>query len=287
MIQGKIKEEVVGTPISKYIGFTKVEVKAINPSRKELNKLLGNEDKDDDKEFEYAGEDKEGNKKVRIAFWLYSEDLDKYFPYSFNLTNRIRKSNDESKTQFINSTCDTGWADSKDNLQEWFLNFTNKEKEVLGKKEVKEALAGEEELGNLVKSWLGRLDWRDTATKVIFDTKALLKEKFGDLRNEIGGDYDTPFVVLLGVRTDENDPTKQYQQVHSKFLPQGFMKNIEDSNFKNSYVAKTWQRFVDEAEGDYGFKAYFELIPAKEYDSKEDPATQIDQSDVTPSNSKY
>lgn len=288
MVKGNQRKES-NSEVTKYVGFTSVEVRAINPTRKELNLLLNKEDTDEDKEIEYLGEDKEGNKRLRLSFWLYSEALDKYFPYSFNITDKVRKSKDEVKTQFVNSVCMTSWADAEENLPNWFTAFLNKEKEEIGKKTFRPALMGEEELATLVRSWLGRLNWNDGDSSVVIDIPSLLKENYTELRSQIDGDFNTPFVILTGVKTDENDQEKQYQQVYGKsFLPNGFLSYIQKNKFPTDYTKKVWARFVEEVEGEYGFNSFYELTAIKAYNKEDDPAINDSvKTDVTPNNSKY
>ena len=142
---------------AKYIGFTKVQLKAVNPTRSELNKLLGKEDSDDDKEIVYLSQDNDGNDRVRLSFWLYDESLDNYFIHSFNLTDKVRLSKDGVKTQYVNNTCITAWSDVDENLPDWFTSFLDRSKQELGPKEYRKALLGEEELVILLRSWLGRM----------------------------------------------------------------------------------------------------------------------------------
>lgn len=276
-----------------FVGLTSVKVVAVNPNRQELNKLIEREDAPDDKEIVYTSTDQEGNERLRLAFWLKDDKNDKLFVHSFNLTNKDRKNKDGDKVQIVNQTCSTSWApfikkgdvitDKVDEsvIQDWFVNFTTKEKEVLGPKKWRKALAGEEELATLLRSWLGRLDFMDKETEVLVDTKKLFKENYKELRELISLDeegkfsedgIDTPFVILLGVRTDEDDNTKKYQQVWSKaFLPNGFMKYINNGlKFPTEYSKKIWKKFQDEVEGDYGFDGYTELVPLTVYDETKD-----------------
>lgn len=276
-----------------YTGFTVVTVKAVNPTKSELNKLLGKEDSDEDKPIEYLGEDKEGNKRIRLVFWLHDEKLDKLFPYSFNLVQKERTNKDGNKNQYINSVCMTSWADEEANLQDWFTKFLDKQKEEIGTKTFRKALVGEEELGTLLRAWLGRLNWNDAGTTVEVDTSKLFDEDYSELKSQIDGDLDTPFVILLGVRTDENDTEKQYQQVYGKqFLPYGFMPYINKGfKFPTDYSKKVWNKFEADVTGEYGFNCFHELEPLKEYDRENDPAvggvSKAAAEPVTATNSKY
>lgn len=288
MVKGNQRAQT-GNFNSKYVGLTSVEVKAFNPSRKELNKLLGKEDSEDDKEITYLDDDKEGNPRLRLSFWLWDEKLKTHFVHSFNLVNKERVSKDGGKKQYINSVCRTTWADEESNLQPMFTHFLDKDKNEIAKKAYKAALVGEEELGLFLRGWLGRLNWNDTDTEVIVNTKKLFKEDYSEIRDQIDGDYSSSFVILLGVATDENDSEKQYQRVYSKgFLPNGFMNYITKGfKFPTDFSKKAWKKFEEEATGEYGFNCYFELEVVKEYNPDEDPAKSQKATDVAPSNSKY
>lgn len=276
-VKGKQREQKLN---EKFVGFASVKVVAINPTRAELNKMLGKQDNEDDKEFVYLTQDQDGNDRLRMSFWLYNEKNGKYFVHSFNITNKERQNKEKTKVQLINATCVTYWAPylegtediDEDVIPTWFKNFTNKEKEAIADKKWKRALSGEEELGTLLRSWLGRMKWSDPDAEVLVDTKKLFKEDYKELSSLIDGDYDTSFVALIGVRTDDTDSTKKYQQVYGKsFLPEGFMRYIEKGNkFPSDYSKKTWNRFKDEVEGDYGFNGYTELVPLTDYDESKD-----------------
>ena len=292
MITGEQRQQTE-TELTRFVGFTQVQVRAINPTRDQLNKLLDREGKEDDKELTYTSEDDEGNKRVRLTFWLYSEDKNKFFPHSFNLTKKEVVSKDKTKTQYINSTATTTWVDDEANLPLWFSNFLEKDTEkVLGKKKVRKAYLGEAELAVLLRAWLGRFNFNSVKADVSIDIDKLLREDYSELRSLIDSDYDTPFVALTGVRTDETDIEKQYQQVYGKaFLPVNFYKNILKGNkFPAGYAQKTWDKFEKDVMGEHGFKAYFELVPLCEYNPEKDPAvskTTQKTEGVTPVNPKF
>lgn len=251
---------------------------------------MGREGQDDDRELTYLTEDNEGNKRLRLSFWLYDQKLDKYFVHSFNLTDKERVSKAGDKTQYINSVCRTAWSDEEKNLPMFFTDFLDKEKESMGKKKVRKALVGEEELGILLRSWLGKMTWSDPESEVLLDNGLLFKEDYREIRSLIDSAYDTSFVILLGVKTDENDSEKHYQQVYGKgFLPRGFMNYITNGmKFPTDYTKKTWQSFESEVNGEYGFRSYFELVPITEYDSTKDVmASATAKADISPSSAKY
>jgi hypothetical protein len=290
-VKGNVRENTSSG--TKYVGFVQVEVRAVNPTRAELNKLFGKEDADDDKEIEYTSVDQDGNDKVRLNFWLQDTDTQKFFIYGFNLINKPRKNKDGSKVQVINNTLGTTWVplieadeSTAENrvytdvadfsvLPNWFTHFIDrKTDDILGDKTVREALVGEEELATILKSWLGELNFSSPDADVSIDTKALFNDNFKELQELVDGEFSKPFVAVVGVRTDENDSTKQYQQVYGKmFLPTGFIDHFK-KDFKGSsdFIKKAYDKFEKEIQGDYGFTSFYKLEPLTEYDANEDPA---------------
>jgi len=288
MIKGKSSQE-----LSKFIGLAEVQVKAVNPTRKQINEILEIDDKEDDKEVEYLSEDQDGNKRVRLSFWLREVKTGRYFVQNIFILDKESVSKAGNK-QYVNSTCDTFFCDSEENLPLWFTHFTVKDDEtndykVIGKKDYRLALVGESELCSLLKVWLGNIrSWRDPSTYVSVDVKRLLRSDFSELREIIGSGYDTSFTVLLGVRTDTDDPTKQYQEIYKRmYLPKGFLTYIEKGKFPNDYNKNLWKKFEEEVTGERGFRAHFELVPMKRYDPSEDPALQGSQVQNIETDSKY
>lgn len=285
MIKGKEQQK----RREKYEGFAAVTVRAVNPTRAQMDRLLKRESIENGEEISYLSQDQEGNDKVSLNFWLYAEDLDQYFIYSVYLTNKVKESKDGSKTQYVNNTCSTFYCDEESNLPVNFTTFLNKEKEEVGTKRYRKALIGEQDLCVILSSWLGRIKWTDPETDVLIETEPLFKEDYTELQNLVDGSYDTPFTALLGVKT--KDTGEQYQTVFNKmFLPATFMNYISKGKiFPTDYTKKMWSKFNKEVSGEYGFNAYYNLDPAKVYDQSKDLAasTATKVEDVSPRNSKF
>lgn len=289
-IKGKVRETTERKEFVKdlYVGFANVRVAGINPTRAQMNKMFGKTDdgSDEKEEFKYLDEDKDGNTRFRLAFWLNDEENDKYFVQSINLIDAPRISNDGKKVQLINSTCDTTWVpfkvDDEGNVLDepneklipnWFLEFTNKEKEVLGKKKWRVSLRGEEELAKFLRVWVN-MDWWDPGTEVMVDTKKLFQENTKELKEIVDSmQLSKNFVILTGVRTNKDDNTKKYQEIFKKaYLPSGMMQYIKDGNhFPNDWSRKQWREFTKEVEGQYGFTCHHKLVPLEKYNEKGDP----------------
>lgn len=271
-VKGEKKQESL--EFSKSVGLAAFKVVAINPTRQQLNKLLNKEAKEDEEELEYLGQDNEGIKKVKLTIWLEEERTGKYFSHTLSLIDKIMTSK-KGKIQYINSVLDTAYVDDTDNLQSFFTHFLNKEKKPIGEKEYRKALIGEESLGLFMKAWLGKLNFNHTTTAVDIDPKKLIKGNFKEMQSLIEDeDFTTKFVGLLGVKTDDNDDTKQYQVIYKgAYLPYQMMKHINNGIvFPNEYTKNSWKRFVEKVSGEYGFKAFYKLEPMSNYDKSEDLA---------------
>jgi hypothetical protein len=143
--------------------------------------------KEDSKAAEYLGESKEGNTYLRLNFWLKNVKNGEIFqaPVSFFLEDKQRENKDETKLQYINAIGSCSWADDPNNLPEW---FTARESRV--------ANVGEEELYTFLRTWLGKLDYRDAETILQIEWKKLMKGNVKDIKDQIGGEFCANVGVL-------------------------------------------------------------------------------------------
>lgn len=286
-IKGKAKADRKDFVRDLFVGFANVRVSAINPTRADISKMMGRDTEENEKdEILYLDKDADGHTRLSLKFWLYDEENDKYFVQSIMIANVDRVSKDGRKVQIVNSTCQTTWVPlklDKDGdvtgeadeslIPEWFLQFTNEAKEVTGTKKWRKAVKGEEELATLLRAWLA-IDWKDPETDVMIDAKKLFKENLKEIRDIVGSEeYTKSFVCLIGVETNENDPSKKYQKVFSKsYLPSGFMRYIKAGNkMASDYTKRVWKNFTDEVSGQYGFSCFHKLKPLELYSEKDDP----------------
>lgn len=299
-IKGKAKTKKADYVRELFVGFAQVKVVAINPTRAEMNELLGIDSDEEREEFKYL-DTVDGKDRLRLSFWLYDDVSNKYFIQTVNLINEDRISKDGKKVQLINSVCNTTWVPLKEDkngnvtgepdtsfAKDFFLNFTNKEKEVIGAKKVRKAIRGEEELGILLRAWLD-MEWYDPDTEIMIDISKLFGEDLRELKNLIGGSMTNPFVILTGVRTDKEDETKKYQQVFSKaYLPSSFMRHIKAGNkMPSEYTKNVWKKFTDEVAGEYGFGCYHRLVPLTKYDEDNDPVATNQGKITQPQDNEY
>lgn len=297
----KATEKVAFEQTSKSVGFAECRVVSINPTKSQLNKLLGKEDADDDKEIEYVSE-KDGVDRIRIAFWLEEVKNKRLFSHNFLLSKEYKLNNAADKVQIINQMGDTTWCpfikngeDITDEVDystmlDWFKEFQDKEKNKIADKTFKKAYRGEEELYTFIKAWQNGANYFP-ATKEDCENTVLIEDvdKFfsGNVK-ELSGLIDSlwcknSFIVLTGVETNKDDATKQYQKIfNGGYLPGNFMKFINNGcTFPTAWSKKTWDKFVAKVEDQYGFKAFYKLEPLQDYNPEEDINTKDEPTSPT------
>lgn len=229
------KEELKG--FSKYVGFELFNVVAVNPTVKQVNKLLGKEDSEEDEEINYLDE-KDGNLRIKLTVYMKGLQTERIHKESFFIVDKVRLSkvdeNDPDKvqtTQYINNFCDATFVDSEENLPAWFKTLTRKKTgQVLGEKEYRKALEGEADFYTFARGVLGKVDfYLNPRTSIIFDIKKLKRGDFSEVNSVLtDSDYCSPVCLLNYVSTDVEDTEKQYQRVWTKNpLPTSFYTKIE------------------------------------------------------------
>lgn len=251
------------------VGLAEVKVIAINPNTEEYKDLLGIELKEESKAAEYLGESKDGNTTLRIDFWVEMVKTKKKDKITIFLEDKVKANKDDTKNQYINEVGSCSWADDPNNLPDWFV-----------KREYRLANNGEEDLYNLVRHWLGNLDYRHESTEILAPWKDLMKGKVQHFRDQINGEYCTPFVALYTVKTvTKDDEVKEYQSIYNRaFLPSYLLKNFRLVDYKKEEVLQTlqnkkelkaYERFVLQVTGEYGCKDSYILKDIKDYNPDE------------------
>jgi hypothetical protein len=257
---GGTKKEFSEVDFSKKIGIFEGKVVKINPTKEELEELL-NTKFEGDKEIEYLGETEEGETKLSLSFWLQDVETQQVFNLRFFLVDKERENKDKTKKQYVNLSAACSWADSPNNLPEWFK-----------KKEFRVAKVGEEELYEFLRSWLNQLDWNTNEDFLEF--KKLMRGNVKELIDLGKSEYAGTVVVSAIVRTvDTDNGAKEYQGVYNKaFLPGNMIKMFR---VKSSKTSKLMTRFVNTiSDKDYGCKDAYSLELLHDYDSsKHLPAT--------------
>lgn len=270
MIEGK-KREV--KDFQKMCGIFEGEVVCINPTVEEFKEILGIELKEESKAADYLGESKEGNVYLRLNFWLKNVKTQEIFqsPVSFFLENKQRENKDETKLQYINSVGSTSWADDPNNLPDWFIG-----------RDHRVAYVGEEEMYDFLRTWLGKLDYRQAETILQIEWKKLMKGNVKDIKAQIGGEFSCNVGVLATVVTREKDEeVKEYQGIYNKaFLPPYAIKNFRLVDYTDKDVIakisakkpkdqKPHEKFVLKVTGEYGCKDAYVLKDLMEYNPED------------------
>ena len=160
------------------MGLFEARVIAINPDAEEYKETLGIELKEDSKALEYLGENRDGNKTLRVDFWLEEIKNKEKYKVTFFLENKEKVNKDGTKKQYINNVGTCSWASDANDLPEWFA-----------KREYRVAFVGEDELYSFLQTWLGNLDYRDAETTLQLDWKNMMKGNLKDIKSQIGGEY--------------------------------------------------------------------------------------------------
>jgi len=271
MIEGKVREQ---KDFSKFCGIFEGSVICVNPSVEEYKEILGIDLKEDSKAAEYIGESKDGNIYLRLNFWLKNVKDGSVFqsPVSFFLENKKRENKDETKLQYINNVGGTSWADDPNNLPEWFSG-----------RDHRVAYVGEEEMYEFLRTWLGKLDYRQAETILQIEWKKLMKGNVKDIKEQIGGEFACNVGVLATVVTRENKEgeVKEYQGCYNKaFLPAYAIKNfrlvdymdkdvIAKISAKKAKDQKPHEKFVLKVTGQYGCADAYLLKDLVEYNPED------------------
>jgi hypothetical protein len=256
----------------KKVGLFEAKVIAVNPTIEEYKTLFDIELKDDSKATEYLGESRDGNKTLRLDFWLEEIKSKERFKLTFFLEDKIKDNKDGTKKQYINNVGVCSWAVDPNDLLDWFV-----------KRDYRVAFVGEEELYEFMRTWLGNLDYRDAETTLQLEWKKLMNGNIRDIKAQIDGEWATNVVALATIVTREKDgETKEYQGVYNRmFLPAYSLKQFRVVDYtvnKNlSVVLRKQQRelkglhekFIHKVAGEYGCKDFYVLKELAEYKSED------------------
>jgi hypothetical protein len=267
-IGGKKREQSnLSADFTKKVGLFEAEVVAVNPDAEEYKDILGMELKEDSKATEYLGKSQNGNKTLRVDFWLEEAKSKEKFKVTFFLEDAVKENKDQTKKQYINSVGMCSWADDPNNLASWFTT-----------REYRPAFIGEEDFYNFLRTWLGNLDLRDAESTLQLEWKKLMNGNVRDIKQQVGGEFATNVVALATIKSViKEDETKEYQAVYNKaFLPSYSLKQFRLLDYSNNSIINTLrtkkskelkphERFVLNVTGEYGCKDYYTFKDLKDY----------------------
>lgn len=261
------------------VGIAEFKVLAINPNLRELNKLLEREEKEDQKEPEYITE-KDGIDHVKITFWLQDVVSGWKTPLTFDIGNESASTYTNKKPIWVNASGDSAKVD-EENIQKWFKEVykSKDDKTVIGEREYRRALLGEDKLYEFMKSWMSRtttsgmkINWWGTKTNILLDTKKLLRGNMAELKELLTAPEEeniTGTVVLAAwVDSYEKDGELKYAQKIWQYrsAPGCLMKKFNLAIQQNNWEAdKDSKKFAGDLTGQYGISGAFTLGKLQEF----------------------
>ena len=294
-----------------YVGTGLVTPLIFNPTRSELDKVLGIErdaDYVEKPEFEYVKEDyemkqkdKEGNeidsiycKRLTVTCWVKENKTEEIFPMNFTLYD-VDDVSSTGKIKFVTQHGKSTYVDSAENLPSWFTQTTSKKKFTLNYRPDKK---GEAPLLEFLAAWTNISPFDIESSLFLDNEKKFWNGDMKELNNLIADFEDNSVMVNFGVRTKEEETeegsvTKEYQAISTKaFCQSSFMK------FFRNYANKNWEGLLKESTnfdvfdtkakigdtsmyslanymnnifGEYGVKEYAVKEEIREYNSEENP----------------
>ena len=208
----------------KYIGVSPVSIVALNPTKEELETLLG---RSISKNLEYFSKDASGANQIRLDFWVkpdanWGRQLDVPLQkITFFISETVSINKDKTKVQVIDKYGNTGWVTKEDfklkNVPENFKRLTNT---------YRECYSGEDRLIDFLKKWLNIPEnsvYKNGVWEFIPDMskceaefkniKSLIKGDIKDLQTLIKKYPSYKVKVAFGVKTTEDN--KKYQTVYT------------------------------------------------------------------------
>ena len=244
------------TEKSLYVGTALVTPLIFNPSRLELDKVLGIERADDYEqkpEFEYVkddatikvkrkGEDGEEFedeitcKKLTITAWVQENKTEEIFPINFTLYD-VDDVSSTGKTKYVTQHGKSTYVDSESNLPDWFKFTPGKKKMPLSYRVAKK---GEASFLEFLAKWTNISPFDIESSLFPENSKKFWNGDMKELNNLIADFGDSSVMIQFGVRTkdveqeDGSTETKEYQTISTKaFASSKYMKFFRNYASKN------------------------------------------------------
>jgi len=247
-----------------FVGTGLVQILCFNPSRNELDKVLGIErdaDYVEKPEFEYVKEDyemkqkdKEGNeidsiycKRLTVTCWVKENKTEEIFPMNFTLYD-VDDVSSTGKTKFVTQHGKSTYVDSAENLPSWFTQTPGKKKFTLSYRPAKK---GEASLLEFLAAWTNISPFDVESSLFLDNEKKFWNGDMKELNNLIADFEDNSVMVNFGVRvkeeeTEEGTVIKEYQTLSTKaFCQSTYMK------FFRNYANKNWEGLLKDGESNF------------------------------------
>lgn len=289
-----------------YVGTGLVTPLIFNPTRAELDKVLGIErdaDYEEKPEFEYVKEDasikiKKGEeeeemfcKKINVTCWVRENKTDEIFPINFNLYD-VNDISSTGKIKFITQHGKSTYSNSETELPDWFKFTPGKKKFLLNYRTAKK---GEASLLEFLAAWTNISPFDLNSSLFVENEKKFWNGDMKELNNLISDFEDNSVMVQFGVKAknveDEegNVETKEYQSISTKAFCQStymkFLRNYANKNWDGLLIDGVFNtkakvgdssmyslaNYMNNIFGEYGMKEYTVMEEIREYDSNENP----------------
>lgn len=289
-----------GSQKTLYVGVGNVTPLIFNPTRDQLDQILGierDEDYEKKPEFEYLKEGVELTLKkkneqgeeieevvttnqLRVTVWVRETKTDQIFPMNFNLYD-IDDISSAGKIKFVNQHGKSVYADSEENLQDWFKVTPGKKKFTLSYRKAKK---GEAQLLDFLASWTNISPFDVQNTLFLENEKRFWNGDMKELNSIVADFSDNAVMAVFGVKTKEDEEgVKEYQSISTKaFCNSNYMKffrSYASKNFeglaKNSKIGDVSMyslfQFLESNFGEYGVRDYTLKEEIQEYDANKNP----------------
>lgn len=248
------------------VGLGEFRVLAFNPTRDELNRLLGSEREGG--EIDYLYENKNGKPATRISVWLEEVKSKSRMMLTFFLEKETAVSR-TGKTQYVNAVGQSSYVDDESNLQDFFIKAMTYRK----------AHVGEADFMEFMRSWMTGIELNvekgGNRNNILTDIDKFYKGNCKEIQDLVNSEFAGTVVCPVTVQTKLVDgEIKHYQKVYNKrFLPGYAIKYFENPHAE---YPKSVSRFIDDMKGEFGPKEYFVLEPLRDYDPAENPVESGD-----------
>ena len=242
------------------VGYGEFKVIKFNPTREELNEMLGIEDTERE-EINYTSIDSEGYSKTNVSVWLESTKTKEKFNLRFTLVDKEVVGKNSGKNQYINNVGETSRAMEEGDLANWFTQFKDRNGSIVGEKQIRKAIVGEGNFYAFLRAWFNINFWSPDA-ELIIDKRKLFNGNFDELNLYLNSEITQTIVAMLCVRTVEGDEgIKEYQSVfNGAFLPGRMIKGLRMKS-DNKQIKK----FIENVSGEYGCTDYFSMEEMRDY----------------------
>ena len=299
-----------------FVGNGLLKVLAFSPNKEQLAKIYGTEVKEDAKDREYVKpmDIKVGDEVVTVDsvnIWVYVEEqrTKTIHPIFFTI-KKHREVSSKGAICFVNQFGATSYADDFENLRDSMVAMKMKDKNGnFGEIRMKcrEALMGEKEFYNFLKSWLpiNRFQAGDdgyAASSLFINNDKLFAGDFSELNNLLKEEVIANLTVIgtFGVKQKikEDGSTEDVQTISNRYFLKGgefprltnftskpdAVTVISQLSGKGDYDIKQFSKDVNDPQYGLASKIHYFFEPIAEYNPSRNPvagnAAVIDSTDA-------